>query len=178
MTLAETFAMMGLFKAAFPRQPLDEATIRIYADMLADIPADEAMLAARRLLATSEWCPTIAAIRRAMADARVCSPAGELEWQNVIAAIGAFGRYRTPRFDSPLTAMAVDCVGWLAICNSETIGVERAHFLRAYDAVRQRELTAANVGAMEGQPYQPRLVVRTGPISAGAAIAAGAKDGA
>ena len=58
------------------------------------------------------------------------------------------GSYGTPTWSTPELARAVDAVGWLAICLSQSPGVERSHFLRIYAALRERSLRAANTGSL------------------------------
>jgi hypothetical protein len=63
-----------------------------------------------------------------------------------VASVGSYG---TPTFDDVLTQKAVDCIGWRDICMSETIGVERAHFIKAYNNLKQREQNNRIVGKFD-----------------------------
>ena len=60
-------------------------------------------------------------------------------WSMVLSEVRRVGSYGQPDFKDPLISKAVECVGWKSICLSETIGVERAHFFKAYDSLDKRE---------------------------------------
>lgn len=62
-------------------------------------------------------------------------------WENVLENVRRYGYYRQDevKYLSDDIKKAVDCVGYKAICLSETIGVERAHFMKAYEALISRE---------------------------------------
>ena len=66
-------------------------------------------------------------------------PTPEEAWGEVIKAIARYGYCGKPEFSSPLIANAVECIGWRDMCMSENIGVERAHFMRAYSNLVKRE---------------------------------------
>jgi len=63
--------------------------------------------------------------------------AGEA-WGEVIKQIGKVGSWGTPVFSDPLIRRAVDCLGWSCLCSSEDIMVERAHFLKIYESIVER----------------------------------------
>ena len=67
------------------------------------------------------------------------APSAVEAWQQVRAEIRRIGPYERPRFAHPRVAEAVQVIGWQTLCNSEQIGVERAHFLKAYDSFSQRD---------------------------------------
>ena len=69
-------------------------------------------------------------------------------WGDVLLKVRHTGIYQTPTFTDELIKKAVDCVGWRDICLSENISVERAHFLKAYDALIEREKfnAVSNIG--------------------------------
>ena len=60
-------------------------------------------------------------------------------WGLVLKAIGSVGVYGVPKFENDAVKRSVDCVGWRDICMSPNIGVERAHFMRAYEALVARD---------------------------------------
>lgn len=72
-------------------------------------------------------------------------------WGEVLEQVGRTGSYGVPEFSTELIKKAVQCVGWRDICLSENIGVERAHFLRAYDRLIERENFNALTGERKGE---------------------------
>lgn len=138
-------ALRRLFVAYGQAHDIDRAGV--YAELLADLAPEELERACWRLCQTGgRFLPTVAEIRSAVAEARCALPAAELAWREVLAAVGRYGRDRRPEWSSPAIAEAVEAVGWRDICLSTTIGVERAHFLRAYGAARGRAIELEQVG--------------------------------
>lgn len=139
MTKSEAMAMVAMLAAAYPAANMTEQTPDVYAEMLRDLDADAAMRAARRLISTSKWLPTIAEIRQAVAeDGAGGVNRAELAWSDVLKAISQFGIYRTPEFDDPLVRVAVAAIGWQSICNSTNADTVRAQFRMAYKAAVAR----------------------------------------
>jgi hypothetical protein len=68
-------------------------------------------------------------------------------WGEVLRQVSSTGSYGVPVFSDDIVKRAVECVGWREICMSENIGVERAHFMRAYDRLVERE----NFNAISGE---------------------------
>jgi len=64
--------------------------------------------------------------------------AGEA-WGEVMREIMSTGSYGYPSFSDPLIHKAVDCIGWREICMSEKLAIERAHFLKIYEQLSERE---------------------------------------
>jgi len=60
-------------------------------------------------------------------------------WGKVLREVSRIGSYGQPVFSTPEIKQSVDCVGWRDICLSQNIGVERAHFMRAYDGIIDRD---------------------------------------
>lgn len=153
MTDTEADKLIAILKAGYPRQAVTQETVLLYTEMLRDLDGRDALRAVREHIASSPYFPAISEIRSKVARARVDAQPAELAWEGVLAAVSRDGRYKQPKLP-PVSAAAVDAVGWEAICNSELIGVERAAFIRAYNAVMERELREANVGALEGREYK------------------------
>jgi hypothetical protein len=77
--------------------------------------------------------------------------AGEA-WAEVLCEVKRVGSWGNPKFKDGLVQKAVDCIGWQAICSSESIMVERAHFLKIYDSIdaRRRIETIGNSAPVKG----------------------------
>lgn len=71
-------------------------------------------------------------------------------WGEVICQVESIGYYGKPVFSTPIIEKAVKCVGWRNICMSENIGVERAHFMRAYESLIDRENFTATARERRG----------------------------
>jgi hypothetical protein len=170
MNSAESLKVMAYLKAMFPRQELGADTIAGYGDAFRAVPFLDAMVAARKHVATSTFFPSVAELLKLVAAARVDAPPVEVAWAEVIGAIRAYGRYREPVWSHPLVAAAVGSMGWLTFCNSENITIEHAQFTRVYNAYAQRETDQLQMSALVGGGGASRLPA--GPTTAGDAVAA------
>ena len=63
----------------------------------------------------------------------------EEAWGEIIAEIKRVGYYGQPNFSTHIIKKSVECIGWYDICFSEEIGIERAHFLKAYKNLIEKE---------------------------------------
>lgn len=158
MTPAETAKLYTTALVAYPSQAakLDKGTqaaaIRLWSELLADLDYADAYAALKRHIAAgSEWMPSIAELRRIASEARHGRARTGLDaWGDVKREVGRTGRYRQPAFADPLVARCVEAIGWVAICDSEDEMVERAHFVRAYDAMASRSAEDRSVASLPG----------------------------
>lgn len=67
-------------------------------------------------------------------------------WGEVLKWVSKVGSYGKPEFSDETVAKAVECIGWRDICSSENVGVERAHFMRAYESLVNRDTFNAIAG--------------------------------
>lgn len=142
VTPSEATALLATLKAAYPRQPIEQATIVVYAADLADLDADRALQAVTNLRRTSRWFPTIAEIREEYAELTLGAPAPELAWELA----------RTSGCAHPLVNRAQAIVGdqwdWR---RGETTDLHR-RFIAAYKDVRAeaiQELAAPELQRVE-----------------------------
>jgi hypothetical protein len=75
--------LVAVLKAAFPRQPVEPETVKVYANFLVDLDVDAATAAAKRLVATSRFFPTIAELREAAAETELGLPNEVEAWDMV-----------------------------------------------------------------------------------------------
>lgn len=145
MNLKETTAVIAILKAAYPKWKPESDTAGVWAGALADLSSSEVVAAVRRHMATEQWPPSIAELRAACVQQQSAMHIDDEDtaWGKVLDEVWRVGSYGTPEFDNPAIRDAVNAVGWDAICASEMIGVERAHFAKAYSATRKRILRAA-----------------------------------
>lgn len=81
MNRQEAAAVLGLMAAAWPNHEMPSETALVWADMLGDIDPDDGLAAARQVIQTSEWFPTINTFREA-AQAVARKRARELDYQD------------------------------------------------------------------------------------------------
>ena len=161
----EVSKVIALLKAAFPRQVIGADTIAIYSDMLADLDAQEALNAVKCILSNADFFPTIAEIRAQVARSQVSLPNAEEAWNEVRDAIRAVGIHREPpTFSHPAIQRAAEAIGWNTLCESENIGVERAHFMRFFHDSSEREMRKAQLGALLPEST-PRRVITGEPVA-------------
>ena len=149
MTTDEATRIIALLLDGFRPKDWSIGSTRVYVRTIEDLEYDAAQVAAVRLLQTEKFMPRVADLRRSVY--RVMHPdaitPGEA-WQQVMREISRVGSYGTPRFDDQRVAAAVNAVGWRAICMSEVVGVERAHFMRAYEAFVNRDEEHGQIGVL------------------------------
>jgi hypothetical protein len=145
MNRSEIKKLIGWAAANFPHlQDKDlSPTAELWFKLLPDMPYDIAEKALIKVLATAKFFPTVAEIRAAASD--LCAPrvlsSGEA-WEQVRKAIRRYGYYaqkETMELLDPVTAKAVECVGLTEICYSEEPDIIRAHFMKIYDQLANRE---------------------------------------
>jgi hypothetical protein len=98
-------------------------------------------------------------------------------WGDVVAAIAKHGYYHPPAggaltftagnyewdFDDPIVGRLVASLGWAYLCHSEDAMADRAHFVKAYEQMRDR--------AHEEQKQLPGVRAAREQIAAGQALA-------
>ena len=135
--------MFALLTANWTKETVTDAQVTLYTKLLGDIP--DALLEAATLdiIATSTWFPKVAEIRQAayriMTIERGLPTAGEA-WGEVCRQILRIGSYGVPEFSHAIVKDAVRAMGgWIMLCRSEDQMADRAHFLKVYDVLAQRE---------------------------------------
>jgi len=147
---------MAMLCEMYPREDVGPGRLQRYGELLQDLELEAAVAAVRRVVAKSEWFPSVAAIRKEVAATTVDTyPEPELAWGEVLRAIRRHGMNREPEFDNPHTAAAVDAMGWRELCLSEEgDATVRAQFREAYRASRERAVNDARVPAIARTPEQ------------------------
>ena len=142
----EEFCKIGMvMKTYYPKEAnllKDDAAINAWYQMLKDLNYQTMCIALNRWVATERWSPTIADLRRLCYE--VTAPetlTWDEAWERVMQAVTYYGHNRRiealDTFDD-LTRKAVNRVGWMQICMSEEIAVERANFRNIYTAIAER----------------------------------------
>lgn len=146
-----TFAMA--LKTYFPREQLlpNQQAMELWYRELSDIPFQLAEAVLRKWVATNKWSPSIAEIREMTVGLVSGEPMtwGE-SWEkalDVVRRYGSYGKEKAMNSLDPLTRRCVESIGYMALCMSENIMVERAHFQRIFEVYAKREQTAQRLPA-------------------------------
>lgn len=138
--------LMATYPSYQPTAEQDAAQEQIWTQLLAPLDYAAVQRNALRHVATSPFFPSLAELTRDIGVDDVPDP--ELAYAEVADQIRRVGRHGVPTWSHPVVGAAVQAVGWRTLCDTETPGVERAHFLRIYEALRQRAHTEAAVAPM------------------------------
>lgn len=129
---------IGILFECFPHKSIN---MDIAWDLLKDLDDRRFMVAIRDICsATVDLYPNtnIIALLREITLSGKSLLSGEA-WAEVMKEVSRVGSWGEPVFKEDTTRKAVEAIGWKAICQSENIGIERAHFLKVYDALEKRE---------------------------------------
>lgn len=162
--LAEWTEIWDELLAAFPGAKVTERSCELYANHLADLPADRVRAAVAQCVAACRFFPTVAEIRER---------AGEVVAERESVALEAFGfavkecaaalvEQRVPRLDPIAKEVVAGLGGAWALVYSTNPETTRAHFVNAYTAKEAQERTIANV-----VPIARRLVPGPAPREIG-----------
>ena len=136
---------MGL-KTYYPRENLlpNRPAMELWYRQLQDLPYDVAETALNKWVSTNKWSPSIAEIRQMCCEVRQGEiPAWSEAWETVLHAIRMYGSYRPQdammTLDD-LTARTVTQIGgFVNICRSENIDIDRANFRMVYEELAKRK---------------------------------------
>jgi hypothetical protein len=148
MRPSETARLLGLLADTYEKK-IGESLLRAYHAALRDLPYEVAARATERVIATSEFFPRPATIRRAVAELDETAVDAVSAWGDVLAAVRRFGRYREPEALAslePRTRAAVEAVGYASVCNSTLVAAERKAFVSAYEAMREQAFSNRQLG--------------------------------
>ncbi len=148
-TKKELLEILAFLAAAFPRFELTEATITVYINLLEDLPADELRAAAKQCATGDDFFPSVHELREAVAElwrAKQRIPNAFEAWKELLEhpkdgyqtrAIEEGGQNIIEKtaisWSHPLVERVARQMGWPAFPTSDEIGVDRAHFYRAYE---------------------------------------------
>ena len=132
-------------KAAYPREPMAAATVRVYAEDLADLDDRDVFAAVEYLCRTSVWRPTIAAIRIQVAEMHAQLPSAEIAWDMAMRS--------DPNMPAEVRAAVGASGGVWSLQHSENPTTARAQFVKDYEARR----TATVRGLAAGNGYRQLL---------------------
>lgn len=140
-TKSEVIKMMTVMALAWPRYEMPKEAFEVYYQILKDLPSDALETASHHLMASNTFFPSISEWRKAAIDLITPQVPTEYEaWQEVMDQLRLIGSYGIPRFSHPLIQRAVETMGWRQLCGSEHSDYDRAHFYKAYSALRDRAI--------------------------------------
>lgn len=158
-------------------------TLRLYWQLLSDIPMEQLKQAALRHIAASRFFPTVAELRESTATLLQAPAQTALEaWGEVTGAMSDARYYvyadhcNVPEFANPITNRLVASMGWRNLCNSDNVIADRARFTAAYDTLVQRQQSEAALPDMlqagaAAQPQQLTGAERVKQLTGGIASA-------
>lgn len=138
-----TFAMA--LRTYYPREQIlpNKEAMALWYQELQDIPYQVATAALRKWVGTNKWSPSIAEIREVAAQVTNGEEMtwGEA-WDTVLKAIrkyGSYGQVDAMKSLDPVTRRCVESLGYINLCISENISVERANFRMIFETFQKRE---------------------------------------
>lgn len=140
------FSMFSMaLKTYYPRENLlpNTQAMELWFKQLQDIPYQVAEAALNKWVAVNKWSPSIADIRAEAAEIKNGeAPDWGEGWESVLDAIRRYGSYRVDEAMAsfePVTRRCVERIGFLNICQSENIAVDRANFRTLYEQLAEKE---------------------------------------
>lgn len=149
-----TLKVLIVLASAYPKFELTEPTIRIYKELLADIPPEILQLAAKGVISENVFFPAVAELRKKAFEI-MCNH------QSLPTAFEAWSKVRGFLSDGrghpivsngkewgidPLLHKVVGYVGgWTYLATSENQAADRARFIQAYEATVEREQEGARM---------------------------------
>lgn len=165
-----------ILKAVAPLQlaynaSLDDARLRLYVEMLSDIPPSILETAVKKLIMTNKFLPSIAEIRETAYGIKgtisgTAAPDESEAWGEVVKAIRSVGYYGKPKFSHEAITVAVKNIGWQDICMTTIEGMNtlRSQFRRAYQLAAQRQKDNRDNAVLGISPGNEKLKQLTGKL--------------
>ena len=165
-----------ILKAVAPLQlaynaSLDDNRLRLYVEMLSDIPPSILEASVKKLIMTNKFLPSIAEIREVAYGIKgiisgTAAPDESEAWGEVIKAIQSVGYYGKPKFSHEAITTAVNNIGWQDICMTTNDGMNtlRSQFRRAYQLAAQRQKDNRDNAVLGISPNNEKLKQLTGNL--------------
>ena len=160
MTHTEAGKVVAMVAVTFPTPSWEPETLALWREMLIDLDYPLTIEVVQNWIKTRDDRPSIAAIRRGVADLHFVRADGtklflppDEAWDFVDGCFGTVGQYRDFPDTHPLVKQAVDRMGWQSMCVSTNKDVLRGQFRHAYTALLERSL--AESAASEGAASAP-----------------------
>lgn len=166
-----------ILKAVAPLQlaynaSLDDNRLRLYVEMLSDIPPSILEASVKKLIMTNKFLPSIAEIREVAYGIKeiisgTAAPDESEAWGEVIKAIRSVGYYGKPKFSHEAITVAVNNIGWQDICmtTNEGMNILRSQFRRAYQLSVERQKDNRDNAVLRISPNNEKLKQLTGNLA-------------
>ena len=143
MLSKETFVKGIVVLRSLPGKEFNEMMLEIWYEVLSDIENSDFEKAVMWHMRNSKYRPTPAEIREAVRTLVAPAKTGDEAWGEVLKAISRYGSYSEPEFSDPITALAVERIGWLSICrsNESDLPIIRAQFRNLYNNIKENQKT-------------------------------------
>ena len=142
MTIDEFRILTKAMKAVYtsPNFLPDTYAVKLWYQMLKDIPYEQATVAIQEYMLTNKFPPTIA-------DIRALTTKSEIQdwgtgWQKALNAIRKYGWYRQKEALAELddiTRQTVERLGYMELCTSDNLMADRGNFRMIYEQIAARE---------------------------------------
>lgn len=145
MTKREFSIIASALRTYYPKENIlpNEPAMQLWYDMLQDLSYDLVQISIQKWVATNKWSPSISELRQIAMG--LCSDDtndwGEA-WEKVRRAISRYGSYQElEALDSmdEVTRKCVKSIGWMNLCMSEELSIERASFRKLYETYSERQ---------------------------------------
>jgi hypothetical protein len=120
-----------------------QVIVSLWHEMLSDYDVAAVKVALKRLIAVhKEYPPTIGQLLESInIVSGNAAPDADEVWSEITRAISDYGFYRTNEAKANLSPIALEVIkamDWVSLCTSENPETDRAHFLRIYQAIKNR----------------------------------------
>lgn len=165
-----------ILKAVAPLQlaynaSLDDNRLRLYVEMLSDIPPSILEASVKKLIMTNKFLPSIAEIREVAYGIKgiisgTAAPDESEAWGEVVKAVRSVGYCGKPKFSHEAITTAVNNIGWQDICMTTYDGMNtlRSQFRRAYQLAAQRQKDNRDNAVLGISPSNEKLKQLTGDL--------------
>ena len=147
MTRDEFKVLVKGMKAVYAQPTFipDQDAFNMWFALMGDLPYEVCSVATQKYMLTNKFPPTVAEIRELAANAVNGDPLtwGE-SWERALNSVRKYGSYnKQAALDSldPITRKCVESIGYMQLCMSENIMVERAHYQKIFEVFAKREQT-------------------------------------
>ena len=147
MTREEFKILVKGMKAVYAQPTFipDQDAFNMWYALMDDLSYDVCAVAIKKYMLTNKFPPTVAEIRELASNIVNGDPLtwGE-SWERALAAVRKYGSYnKAEALESldTITRKCVESIGYMELCMSENIMVERAHFQKVFEVFAKREQT-------------------------------------
>ncbi len=153
MTRAQVLTLIGLIKAAWPRDEMSPDTAKAYAEDLIDLDHEAALAALHTIRRGCKFRPHQSEIRQLVAERTLAIPSPADAWHEVQQKVREYDDYddarKWPAWSHDLIKQTVlDLGGLRALYYSQMPGADRAHFLALYREHREASIARATAGQL------------------------------